>query len=64
MSDDYEKGLITDLTNVDRWCQNIAGQIAGKEIKEGLREIDGLPIVAAKGLAALLTGEIEKTKNH
>jgi iron complex transport system substrate-binding protein len=64
MSDDYEKGLIKDLTNVDRWCQNIAGKIAGKEIKEGLREIDGLPIVAAKGLAAVLTGEIEKTKNH
>ena len=62
LSDEYEKGLIKDLTGVDRMCEAMAGKIAGKEIGGGIGNIDGLPVVMAKGLAAVLSGALEKTK--
>jgi len=34
LSDDYEKGLIEDLTMFEQWCRSIAGNIAGREIKD------------------------------
>jgi iron complex transport system substrate-binding protein len=62
LSDDYEKGLIKDLTGVDSMCAAMAGKIAGKEIGGGIGKIDGLPVVMAKGLAAVVSGALEKTK--
>ncbi len=64
MSDDYEKGLIKDLTGVDSMCEAIAKKITGKEMRGGIGEIDGLPVVMAKGLAAVMAGALERTKNE
>jgi len=64
MSDDYEKGLIKNLTGVDSMCEAMASKIAGKEMKNGIGKMDGLPVVMAKGLAALLAGALERTKKE
>lgn len=64
MSDDYEKGLIKDSTGVDSMCEAMAGKIAGKEMKNGIGGIDGLPVVMAKGLAAVVAGALERTKKQ
>ena len=34
LSDDYEKGLIKDLTSYNQWCRDIAWQIAGEKFKD------------------------------
>jgi adenosylcobinamide amidohydrolase/ABC-type Fe3+-hydroxamate transport system substrate-binding protein len=58
LSDDYEKGLFTDLTAYDLYCKIIAEEIAGRKIEhmEDLIEIKELPIVIKQALNALLNG--------
>jgi len=51
-----------DLTGVDSMCQAVAGKISGKEMRDGVERIDGLPVVMAKGLAAVLAEALEKIK--
>jgi hypothetical protein len=56
MSDAYEKGLITDLSSIDLWCQNVAGDIAGQPVTIKPIVAKEVPAVLAKGLDALLNG--------
>ena len=55
ISDDFEKGLITDLDSLDSWCLTVAGQIAGVNVTE-IKEVENMPRVLSRGLGALLTG--------
>lgn len=56
ISDQYERGLITDLGSFDSWCQMIAGQIAGRQVE--VHEVEELeqPLVMRKALGALVSG--------
>jgi adenosylcobinamide amidohydrolase len=58
LSDDYEKGLFTDLTAYDLYCKTIAEEIAGRKIEhiKDLIEMKELPIVLKQALNALLNG--------
>jgi iron complex transport system substrate-binding protein len=58
LSDDYEKGLFTDLTAYDLYCKIIAEEIASRKIDhmEDLVEMKELPIVLKQALNALLNG--------
>lgn len=56
ISDDFEKGLVNDLSSIDLWCQTVARQIAGGEVAIETTGLDGLPTVLVKGLGALLAG--------
>jgi len=58
LSDDYEKGLLTDLTTYDLYCKTVAEEIAGRKIDhmEDLIEMKELPIVLKRAVNALLNG--------
>lgn len=56
VSDDYEKGLVTDLTSVDLWCQAMADRVAGGTVVLQSPDLAPLPLVLGKGLAALFSG--------
>lgn len=58
ISDDYEKGLITDLTEFDRLARQISEKIAGRPIVE-VRDLVGteqVPFVIRSAFNAILTG--------
>jgi len=65
LSDDYEKGLFTDLTAYDLYCKIIAEEIAGGEIErmEDLIERKELPMVLNRALNAFMNGIYYKL-NH
>ncbi len=48
ISDDYERGLVEDLTSVDRWCEVVAGG------KFEPIDFDGMTPVMAKGFSGLV----------
>lgn len=57
ISDDYERGLITDLTQFKKWCITIARDISGTEInelEEYIIENSDTPVVIRMALNALL----------
>ncbi|MBW1706035.1 MAG: adenosylcobinamide amidohydrolase, partial [Deltaproteobacteria bacterium] len=58
LSDDYERGLVCDLSSYELWCRKIAGEIAGKEIAnlEDLVKPEGMPPVLRMAVNALLNG--------
>jgi len=58
LSDDYEKGLLKDLSLYMQWCQDTAEQIAGKRIPvmREFSETSKFPIVLKLALNALLNG--------
>ena len=58
LSDDYEKGLIKDLTSYDRWCKYIAWEIAGKKFEDMKDFVEGdyIPLVLKKALNGILNG--------
>ncbi len=56
ISDAYERGLVSDLTNFDKWCAEVAGQIAGKPVKVEPLQDRALPVVLHKAVEALFTG--------
>ena len=64
ISDDYEKGLIKDLSLFNQWSKNIAENIAGKEIKEmkTIAHGDNLTIVMSTALNAILNGVYYRTE--
>ncbi len=58
LSDDYEKGLLTDLSTYKLWCNTIVEEIAGKKI-EGMTDLVGrndLPVVLKMALNTILNG--------
>ena len=58
LSDDYEKGLIDNLSLYNLQCQMVAEKIAGKKIA-GLKDligIDNIPVVLRSALNAMLNG--------
>lgn len=58
ISDEYEKGLIQNLSSFNMWCKKIATHIAGVDIKEikDMVSDDSLPITIKTALDAILTG--------
>jgi iron complex transport system substrate-binding protein len=58
LSDDFEKGLLNDLTAYDAWAKNVAEEIAGRGIDEmkDLVTADNIPAVLKTALNAILTG--------
>ena len=58
LSDDYEKGLLKDLSLYKQWCQATAEEIAGRQITRmrTYPETDSLPVVLKLALDALLNG--------
>ena len=58
LSDNYEKGLIKDLSTYELWCRLIAEDIAGKKIEQ-MKELvfmNDLPVVLKMALNAVLNG--------
>jgi iron complex transport system substrate-binding protein len=58
LSDNYEKGLIKDLSTYELWCRLIAEDIAGKKIEQ-MKELvfmDDMPVVLKMALNAVLNG--------
>lgn len=58
ISDDYESGLIADLSSYELSCKKVAGEIAGKEIvnMKEVTETEDMPIVLRMTVNALLNG--------
>ena len=58
ISDNYEKGLVKDLSTYELWCRLLAEDIAGKKIDKmnELVSMDGLPVVLKMALNAVLNG--------
>lgn len=58
LSDDYEKGLINDLSSYELWCKQVEEEIAGHEITENKDYLSGidLPVVIDMALNSLLNG--------
>ncbi len=64
LSDDYEKGLLCDLSSYGLWCKMIAQDIAGKKIErvEDIVQSNDMPVVLRMALNAILNGLIPKLK--
>ncbi len=62
ISDDYENGLVVDLSSIDLWCQGVADDVAGRPVLLDGVGLDTVDTVLAKGLAALLSGLRGKIK--
>ncbi len=58
LSDDYERGLIGDLSGYQRWCNSVAEEIAGQKIPEfrDLVTVENMPVPLKMSLNALLNG--------
>jgi len=58
ISDNYERGLISDLSVFELWCRNVAEEIAGREI-ESMSELiayEDMPCVLRMVLNSILNG--------
>jgi adenosylcobinamide amidohydrolase len=64
LSDDYERGLICDLSDYELWCRKVAEEIAGKEIEDMTDLIfpDHLPVVIKMSFNSILNGIYNKMK--
>ena len=63
LSDEYEKGLVKDLSLFDLWCRTVAGSIAGTEIVEIPDYLSGrpeIPRVLRSALNALMAGAVNR----
>ena len=57
ISDDYESGIITDLTIFEKWCDAVSSDLAGKKItKKRIFIKDKAPKVLEKAINAILNG--------
>ncbi|RLB83555.1 MAG: adenosylcobinamide amidohydrolase [Deltaproteobacteria bacterium] len=66
LSDDYEKGLLKDLTCYNIWCKEIAEDIAGKQIEKlkDLVKANDIPVVLKTALNSLLNGVYFRSRNR
>ncbi len=66
LSDNYERGLIKDLTRFDQWCLATASRIAGKPVDalENLVTSDTVPLVIQSALNSIFTGTMEKMSHE
>ena len=64
ISDDYEKGLLSDLTSYKLWAKNISLEIAGRDIKKykDFTEKTEMPVVLKTSLNAIINGAFYKIK--
>ncbi|MFH2043551.1 MAG: adenosylcobinamide amidohydrolase [Pseudomonadota bacterium] len=62
LSDDYEKGLINDLSSYELWCKQVEEEIAGHKITEDKDYLAGidLPVVIDMALNSLISGIHER----
>jgi len=58
ISDEYEKGLISNLDSFDLWCKQVAEDIAGEEIDtlENMVTDESIPVVIRKALNGIING--------
>ncbi|MGD9161069.1 MAG: adenosylcobinamide amidohydrolase, partial [Desulfobacteraceae bacterium] len=58
ISDDYENGLVTDLTGFKAWCYDVAYDISGQKFSkmEDFLDNEKIPVVIRMALNALLNG--------
>jgi ABC-type Fe3+-hydroxamate transport system substrate-binding protein/adenosylcobinamide amidohydrolase len=66
ISDDYEKGLLSDLTAYKLWAENISFEIAGRKIEEGKDFIgkDEMPVVLKTALNAIINGVFYRIRQN
>ncbi len=64
ISDDYEKGLIKDISSFKLWCNDIAKEIAGEKIENMIDFIadKDMPRVPRMALNSILNGLYHRTK--
>jgi iron complex transport system substrate-binding protein len=60
ISDDYERGLVTDLTGFDDWCQTMADNLGGQPVALPDCATGDLPLVIRKALAVFLSAATPK----
>jgi len=60
ISDQYEKGLVNDLSSLDLWFRNIAIKIGGPGTQLVTKEIPSHPELLSRGFGALLSGITKK----
>ena len=65
LSDDYEKGLIKNISLFNQWCESVARDIAGKKFKDmkTFIETDEIPVVLKITLNAILNGAYYRIDN-
>ena len=66
LSDAYRRELISDLSSYQRWCKNVAEEIAGQKIPK-LRDLvntEDIPVPLKKSLNALLNGISFRAVSH
>jgi len=58
ISDHYERGLIKDLTFFEAWCQQVARELAGKDVEkmQNFVSSDDVPEVVRMAFDALMNG--------
>ena len=64
ISDDYEKGLLSDLTSYKLWAENISLEIAGRNIEED-KDFAGnaeMPVVLKTAFNAIINGAFYRVK--
>ena len=65
ISNDYERGLIDDLSDFDIWCQAMADGIASKKVDLNAIQIKiEIPKVIQKAYNALLNGIMAKIDEY
>ncbi|WDN89685.1 hypothetical protein BuS5_02653 [Desulfosarcina sp. BuS5] len=64
ISDDYEKGLLSDLSAYKLWAENISFEIAGRNIEEDKDFVGNaaMPLVLKTALNAIINGAFYKIK--
>ncbi|MCP3875488.1 MAG: ABC transporter substrate-binding protein [Desulfobacteraceae bacterium] len=64
LSDEYEKGLIKDLSLFDDWCKSIASRISNQNVSaiEDHVHDDRIPVVLETALNAVFTGVLEQMR--
>ncbi|MCG8633270.1 MAG: adenosylcobinamide amidohydrolase [Desulfobacterales bacterium] len=67
LSDEYEKGLVKDLSLFNAWCGTVAGGIAGRrdlEIRDYLSHRRDIPLLLRTGLNTLITGAVKSLEEE